>query len=328
MKVFLIAVGAALVAIAAVSLVIASRAPQFDYGRYRDQVFKSQAVLDREPCDRGAVVRLVNAKMRAGDNRGAITSARAFLDGCGDLLPLREALFAAHRRLSERDVAIAEASHLLKAQPWNPTYLWWRGQVYGEKGDWTRALEDQRRSAALCPDCMGQFDFADALEKVGRPCEAIEPLATVLTLRRNVRRSAVEGRLAELRARSECREWNGTGTARFPYERAAAFAPLSVNGVPLGRAIVDTGATYVAISRQDAQRARLTGPALDARFNTAGGVRTGRITGAASVEAGGVRAQHVTVVIMDGLPMPLLGMSFLSRFDILLDRDGVELRER
>ena len=53
MKVFLIAVGAALVAIAAVSLVIVSRAPQFEYGRYRDQVFKSQAVLDREPCDRG-----------------------------------------------------------------------------------------------------------------------------------------------------------------------------------------------------------------------------------------------------------------------------------
>ena len=42
MKVFLIAVGAALVAIAAVSLVIVSRAPQFEYGRYRDQVFKSQ----------------------------------------------------------------------------------------------------------------------------------------------------------------------------------------------------------------------------------------------------------------------------------------------
>jgi hypothetical protein len=66
-----------------VYLVVASRAPQFDYGRYRDQVLKSQAVLDREPCDRGA-----------------------------------------------------EASHLLKQQPWNPTYLWWRGQVYGEKGDW------------------------------------------------------------------------------------------------------------------------------------------------------------------------------------------------
>jgi predicted aspartyl protease len=58
-----------------------------------------------------------------------------------------------------------------------------------------------------------------------------------------------------------------------------------------------------------------------------GGVRTGRITTAGSVEAGGVRAQHVGIVIMDGLPMPLLGMSFLSRFDMLLDRGDVELRD-
>lgn len=328
MKAFLIAAAAAIAVSGSAALFFALRTPPFDYGRFGPQVAASRAILDREPCDRGAIVPLVNAQLGAGDTRGAITASRAFLEKCGEFPRLREVLYTAHRRLSERDEALAEANRLLEQAPYNHTYLWWRGQVHAEQGDWTRALDDHRRSTALCPDCLGQFDLADALEKVGRPCEAIEPLATVLALRRNLRRDAVEGRLAELRARPGCREWSGSGKARFVRGRGAVFAPLQINGVALGQAVVDTGATFVALSARDARRAGLTGPTLSAPFATAGGVRTGAITTADLVEAGGLQARHVTVVILDAVVEPLLGMSFLTRFEMRMDRRGIELSAR
>jgi len=82
--------------------------------------------------------------------------------------------------------------------------------------------------------------------------------------------------------------------------------------------VVDTGATTVALGREDAQSAGLNLAALD--FNhegqTAGGTTRYAPVVLASVRIGGIELHDVNAVVLD-VPqtMPLLGQSFLNRLD-------------
>ncbi|MDZ7851416.1 MAG: TIGR02281 family clan AA aspartic protease [Halomonas sp.] len=81
--------------------------------------------------------------------------------------------------------------------------------------------------------------------------------------------------------------------------------------------LVDTGATYVAVPAEMAQRLGLesTGTAW---FNTANGRVRGELTRLDEVSLGGFSAREVRGSISPGLggETALLGMSFLGRFDI------------
>jgi aspartyl protease family protein len=110
---------------------------------------------------------------------------------------------------------------------------------------------------------------------------------------------------------------------------------VSVNGVS-GRFVLDTGATFVSLKRSFAQRARVeVDEASSVRLNTANGVVEARRGHAKSVSLKKLAAQNVAVVVqtddratygdkIDGL----LGMSFLSRFDMTVDAKAVRLKPR
>ncbi|WP_299233365.1 TIGR02281 family clan AA aspartic protease [uncultured Halomonas sp.] len=89
-----------------------------------------------------------------------------------------------------------------------------------------------------------------------------------------------------------------------------------VNGEPV-EFLVDTGATYVALPRQMAERLGLeaTGSAW---FNTANGRVRGDLTLLDEVSLGGYVARDVRGSVSLGLEgdTALLGMSFLDHFDI------------
>ncbi len=102
------------------------------------------------------------------------------------------------------------------------------------------------------------------------------------------------------------------------------FLDASVNGAPV-RFLVDTGASLVALTPQDARAAGLT---------TAGGetIAIGTAHGEATAVKASVRRlridqlelEDVPAVVMDGsLPVSLLGMSFLGRLDGYSIRDGI-----
>jgi len=99
--------------------------------------------------------------------------------------------------------------------------------------------------------------------------------------------------------------------------RAGHFlATGRINGEPV-EFLLDTGATYVAVSSELADRLRLetTGSAW---FNTANGRVRGDLTTLDEVSLGGFAAHEVRGSISPGMEgdMALLGMSFLNRFDI------------
>ncbi|WP_373183258.1 TIGR02281 family clan AA aspartic protease [Halomonas campaniensis] len=89
-----------------------------------------------------------------------------------------------------------------------------------------------------------------------------------------------------------------------------------INGEPV-EFLLDTGATYVAVSAELADRLGLesTGSAW---FNTANGRVRGDLTTLDEVSLGGFAAREVRGSISPGMggDVALLGMSFLNRFDI------------
>lgn len=98
-------------------------------------------------------------------------------------------------------------------------------------------------------------------------------------------------------------------------------APGRVNGVEVSF-LVDTGATHVALPEAIARRVGAE-RGLAMRTHTAAGETVAYATRLHSVELGGLVAHEVTGTIVPQMQghTVLLGMSFLSRFDITL-RDG------
>lgn len=95
----------------------------------------------------------------------------------------------------------------------------------------------------------------------------------------------------------------------------------SVNGVPL-RFVIDTGATYVAVSGKFAAAARLP-EGVKGYFSTANGTVEGRIVKDQVVAAGGFRVEGISVAVTPlGGRTGLLGQNFLKRFEVS-QSDGV-----
>lgn len=102
------------------------------------------------------------------------------------------------------------------------------------------------------------------------------------------------------------------------------YADVLVNGAPV-RMLVDTGATTIALTGDDAAAMGIAWNAHNLRHVAQGA--SGPIEGVhvtlAQVELDGFAARDVAaIVVPDGLPISLLGQSFLSTVDRLEITDG------
>lgn len=102
------------------------------------------------------------------------------------------------------------------------------------------------------------------------------------------------------------------------------YLNAEVNGVPV-RFVVDTGASQIVLSRQDAQSAGIDTSRLAylGRAQTANGeVRTARVQ-LDSIAVGPVRDEGVRAVVNEGeLQQSLLGMSYLQLYSRVEITDG------
>ncbi|MEL6915629.1 MAG: TIGR02281 family clan AA aspartic protease [Pseudomonadota bacterium] len=102
------------------------------------------------------------------------------------------------------------------------------------------------------------------------------------------------------------------------------YLTLDVNGAPI-EFVVDTGATDVVLTREDAARAGITTEDLVffGRAMTANGPVAIAPVRLDTVALGGFTDRGVRASVNDGqMPGSLLGMSYLERFDTLQIRDG------
>ena len=105
------------------------------------------------------------------------------------------------------------------------------------------------------------------------------------------------------------------------------FVTALVNGQPV-RFVVDTGATTVALTEEDALRAGV--PFDRSSFDVIGVGAAGPIRGQemhlSSVELDGKERLHVQAVVLEGADISLLGQSYLSHFNIQMNGDTMVLR--
>lgn len=109
------------------------------------------------------------------------------------------------------------------------------------------------------------------------------------------------------------------------------MAKVRVNEQDAGTFVVDTGATLVVLSRSIAARLQLNldgAPLLLAQ--TANGVSEGPGVVLDGVSVQGLHAVHVAATVADGLGDVdgLLGMSFLTRFELWQSGDSLQLSTR
>jgi aspartyl protease family protein len=107
------------------------------------------------------------------------------------------------------------------------------------------------------------------------------------------------------------------------------YSTGSING-QAALLMVDTGASLVSVSEALAQKALLDG-GIPTTFRTANGNYPGRVVDGVTVAIGPVSVSNVKVGV--GLRMGndnevLLGQSFLSKFDITMDKNQMVLRAR
>jgi aspartyl protease family protein len=113
-------------------------------------------------------------------------------------------------------------------------------------------------------------------------------------------------------------------------EHGQFYADGQVNGIPI-RFAVDTGATMISLPASEARRL-----GLDYRkgtrvlMNTANGSAPAYHLKLDTVRVGEVTVNSVDAVVMDGegLPVTLLGMSFLRRMDIKREGEIMTLTKR
>ena len=104
------------------------------------------------------------------------------------------------------------------------------------------------------------------------------------------------------------------------------FADVAVNGQPV-HVVVDTGATDVALTIEDARRIGV--PFSESEFQVVGegasGPIRGKIVTLASVDLDGKEVRDVRAAVLEGLPVSLLGQAYLSHVTIGISGDTMQL---
>ena len=179
--------------------------------------------------------------------------------------------------------------------------------------------------------------MASAYAALGQYCEATTPILTWVALDPTNRdNSASQKIIADYERRGNCSSFSEFRKERYALQgqRNVVTVKATINDVQ-GTFILDTGASYVSVKAGFAQRANIPKTNSEIRLTTANGQATGELSKAEKVSLGRLEARDVPVVVqktdekgygprVDGL----LGMSFLSRFEIQLAGGFIEIRTR
>jgi clan AA aspartic protease (TIGR02281 family) len=295
--------------------------------------------LRREPCYRDAVVKLANDLLDAGYPREAATGLMSFAKRCGGARQVLPTAYEALQRIGDFQGSLEIAKQLVEIAPENGTFRYWRADAYDQLGDVADALTDYMNSIELVGNLRNVvrdafYKLAHAYDKLGRPCDAIGPIELYVSLDPAHRRTPQNTKvISDYATKGHCETQHANGTARLTFAGSDVhILPATINGAT-GSFILDTGASFVAVTRQFATKAKIASDSGGhITLHTAGGEIQAEIGHAGTVAVGKAEAANVIVAInnntgdsfgqrIDGL----LGMSFLSRFNLNIRPNGIEL---
>jgi clan AA aspartic protease (TIGR02281 family) len=182
------------------------------------------------------------------------------------------------------------------------------------------------------------YDISRMYVALDRYCDAITPMETYISFDPAKRRTTQNTKLiSEFADKGNCDAHYARGSARVsrlphPGMTGVNTLAVTVNGVT-GSFILDTGATYVAVTPEFAIKAKISiETATQLPVKTVGGAAIANLGYATTIAVGNAEARSVAVMVIRGAPDPfggrldgLLGMSFLARFNVRLSQSGIEL---
>lgn len=297
--------------------------------------------LEREPCDKTAIQNLGKALGTNGYRREAARAHVRFSETCGGHAPsLRESVNILIN-LSDYDEAAEVATKLIGLSPFNDNGYFLRAIARYNSSDYREAIDDFATAIELFGNkerisSVSYYHMAQSYEKLGQYCDAVAPIETWVNLNpaRNDTSQARAMIVAYL-AKGNCPKASGSEVT-FPARRGQTIlVPATVNGVK-GTFLLDTGATFVSFKRSFAEKARIViDESSSIQLNTANGVTSAKRGSAKTIELRTLKAEDGSVVVqtdakgsygngVDGL----LGMSFLSRFQLTVAGNTVRIKSR
>jgi clan AA aspartic protease (TIGR02281 family) len=300
--------------------------------------------LKREPCDQKSVGDLALALDKLGYRREAANGLFNFVRHCGAPLTALHRSVDIYVKLTDYEKAVEVADEFVRRAPSNHNAHYLRGVAFDGVGDYRRALVDYANAIELFgSDKKGIssrvfFRMAGAYAALGKFCEAAAPINTWVSLDPVGRDTSQTRKMtADYEQRGSCISSKELQKERYPLrgQQHVVTVKAEINGVR-GTFILDTGASYLTVQSTFAERAKI--PLSDTgeiTLATANGLTKAKLSKADKVLLGKLEAKSVPIAVqkvneksygagVDGL----LGMSFLSRFEIQIANGFIEVRTR
>ncbi|MGJ4887270.1 TIGR02281 family clan AA aspartic protease [Bradyrhizobium sp. HKCCYLRH3099] len=297
------------------------------------------AMLQKEPCDKQTVFQASVALEERRETRAAADLLNGFSDSCPESTAERGRAGELYYLLGDYEKAIRLSSDVIGRRPEVQKPYVIRARSEQALKRYAASIDDYTTLISLMPDAKLIVSdvftsMSDSYEKLDRPCEAIGPIQTYIALDSEKRSTQpLLRRIAALAVKGNCSQAYATGTARIPRRsNGVSTAKVQINGVT-GTFIIDTGASFVMLTRGFADKAKPQMFKTDpVEIQTANGTTSANLATVDSVKLAGVSASSVPTIIAsksigDGVD-GLLGMSFLSRFTVVISEREIQLKAK
>jgi clan AA aspartic protease (TIGR02281 family) len=307
------------------------------------QVWVLLEELKREACDQKSVLDLGTVLDKRGYRRDAAESLYNFVRHCGAPHSALHRSVDIFLKLTDYPKAVEVADDFMRRAPTSSTAVYLRGVALQGVGDHRRAVTDYANAIELYEKGKKEISehvfarLATAYSALGQHCEAATAILTWIAID-PVRRDNNASRkiVSDYEQRGNCATSTEFQKERFALtgNRHVVKVRAAINGVQ-GVFILDTGASYVTVKSSFAERAKIPDTGNEISLATANGLAKGKLTRAEKMSLGKLEARSVPVVVqktdqksygadVDGL----LGMSFLSRFEMQMAGGFIEVRSR
>jgi clan AA aspartic protease (TIGR02281 family) len=296
--------------------------------------------LTREKCDQDAILHLGDALDTVGYRREAAIAQVNFSSQCGGYAPALRGAVNTLLKLSDYTMAETIASDLIRLEPFGDNGYFLRAVARDGNKSFKGAIDDYVTAIELFGNkdrisSVSYYKMARDYEKLGQFCDAMLPLERWVALdpsRHDT--SQVQAMLSDYAAKGSCAAATSGGEERFPAARPGGVVkvPVTVNNVS-GTFILDTGASFVALKDSFAKKAKVEIEAgSSVHLHTANGIANGQLGRADIIQLRSLKAKSVPIVVEadsaatygDGVD-GLLGLSFLSRFNVTIDGHTVRI---
>ena len=300
--------------------------------------------LKREPCDQKSIGDLALMLDKLGYRRQAADGLYKFVMNCGAPITALHRSINIYLKLTDYPRAVEVADEFIRRAPTNHDAHYLRGVALEGVQDYRRALADYSDAIELYGTDKKSISsrvflrMAGAYAALKQFCEAIAPISLWVALDPAARdTSQTQKIIADYESQGNCVASTGSRKESFPLRggKDVVTVKAAINGVS-GLFVLDTGASYVSVKAAFASRAKISDAgASEITLMTANGQSKAKLSRADKVALGKLEATNVPVAIqttddksfgagVDGL----LGMSFLSRFEVQMAGGVIEVRTR